>query len=96
MLGAGHAVLRGAGALSGPQTYTGLVDSRRPISHWPLLGLSDRKGISAISALGAHETGLPPIAQLDGGSARGFNGADAYGTIAHASAYQVATGGCSS
>ena len=60
MLGAGQAVLRGAGALSEPQTYTGLVDFRSPISHWPLLGLSHRKGISAISAFGAHETGLPP------------------------------------
>ena len=91
MLGAALLILHGASA---PQTYDGLVDAFDPISHWPLMGLTDRKGVSGITSFGSHETGLPPIAQLDiSGSARGFNGSDAYGTILHNAAYQVSAGG---
>ena len=92
MLGASHALLLGSNAAG--QNYRGAVDLLNPISHWPLGTLTDRKGVSNLVTHGTHESGLPPIAQQDEVDfARGFNGVDAYGTIAHDAAYEVPAGG---
>lgn len=69
---------------------TNMVEALTPISHWALDGdLTDEQGVSDGSFTGSPETGLDPIA-VDAGTSMA-SASDAYGTIAHDSAYAVDT-----